>query len=215
MERIVRIWLDATDRPMPSFYTIKISTVEEMINLIVAGGVEQVSLGGCLRTVRNGVDAAKYIEHHAFDGGYRFGVQIHEKSDPLRSNMVDYIKKALRYWIKQEKCDIVNVDSSTESWFVIMALCLQKKKDGQPLPEVVDGAFKVQLTVNGVDVSFVDAVGEMYTRMLADVDRKAANIAAEKMTGRFDELANTLVNANNLVRNSVFDTFGVDVKKLC
>ena len=208
----VRVWLD-DERDMPIFYNVHVKTAEEVISLIIAGSVTHISLDHDLGTMRTGYDVAKYIEQHAYNGGYRFGVQIHTQNVVGKKNMTVAIHNAMRYWIaaEQTKADIIQVDDSPSAWFAIMALCLNKRMNGGELLEAPDGQLKIELIVNGKHLSFVETVGELYNRLTQNIQEQAAEIANKQIQDKFKKLQETATNATALIRNKVFESFGVDV----
>lgn len=93
----MRVYLD-DERSMPSNFDIKVKTADEAIELIQSGNVTEISLDHDLGAEKTGYDVAKFIEQHAYNGGYRFKTMIHTANPVGRKNILQALQNAEKYW---------------------------------------------------------------------------------------------------------------------
>lgn len=96
----MHVYLD-DERPLPAGYDIKVTTAEAAIELIKSGVVKSISLDHDLGTEKTGYDVAKFIEEHAYNGGYKFHTLIHSMNPVGRENIRQALMNARRYWMNK------------------------------------------------------------------------------------------------------------------
>ena len=101
--------------------------------------------------------------------------------------------------------------------FAIASVVLAKKA-GIEVPHTPGNDFVVSLTINGVEVPYAETIEEIYGRFQADLDRRAAEIAHEKLTGSkvvelMSKVQDALTEVDWCIRDAIEKDFGVKLRE--
>lgn len=102
--------------------------------------------------------------------------------------------------------DLVKIETrSPEMWFAITAITLSK----HDVPPRDDGHLEVCMTINGVEVSFIDTAKDWSDRMQKQIEEIAAQKAIDRFESEISAMTDVLRESGNAIRNAVERSFNV------